>query len=481
MSGRRHGVSWPLSLIYLFAASSSTLATRSLNGRSAQTQARCSTDYDWATNSQLSSPCLLTAYVWGSCFTGSWDIPQLTPNQSYTNPNSSTANLCTCSWAAYNLISACTACQGFDSAVENWAAYDQSCNGFLTDSYFPSNVTLPTGTAIPFWAATDPRSWNNGRFDTAQAKLVAQQNKPDLVQGRKKSKPPVGAIVGGVIGGVAVLIIGGVIAFLFIRKRKPEQTNEGDTHPYLTRPPHGRSVSDLSGKSILIPRSLSMANSQRPGTIYTTNTIHTQTGSVHSLTYGSGFTSPARAMSPPLPVQVSNREDVIEPFTLRSTSPPVSMRGPMTRKTSETTLSTEPPAAMVVQERYVPDTGDRARRNPPAYSPYPSPASSPEPVDPTPSSPRGDFAPGHRTRREKASVDTQQSYDSSPSHNGGESISAIDDVIGRMGLTMAPESVVGSTMGAQTVSTGQSANVVSRPTHKPNVSNPDNDSTLGRG
>jgi hypothetical protein len=102
-------------------------------------------------------------------------------------------------------------------------------------------------------------------------------------------------------------------------------------------------------------------------------------------------------------------------------------------------------------------------------------------VDPTPSSPRGDFAPGHRTRREKASVDTQQSYDSSPSHNGGESISAIDDVIGRMGLTMAPESVVGSTMGAQTVSTGQSANVVSRPTHKANVSNPDNDSTLGRG
>ncbi|KAJ7825179.1 hypothetical protein B0H14DRAFT_2821072 [Mycena olivaceomarginata] len=481
MSGRRHGVSWPLSLICLFAASSSTLAARTLNGRSAQTQARCSTDYDWATNSQLFSPCTLTAYVWGSCFTGNWDIPQLGPNQSYTNPNSSTANLCTCSWAAYNLISACTACQGFDSAVENWAAYDQNCSSFLTDSYFPSNVTLPTGTAIPFWAATDPRTWNDGHFNTAQAKLIAQKNKPDLVQGHKKSKPPVGAIVGGVIGGVAVLVIGGAIAFLFIRKRKPEQTNEGGTHPYLTRPPHGRSVSDLSGKSILIPRSLSMANSQRPGTIYTTNTIHTHTGSVHSLTYGSGFTSPARAMSPPLPVQVANREDVIEPFTLRPTSPPVSMRGPMTRKTSETTLSTEPPAAMVVQERYVPDTGDHARRNPPAYSPYPSPASSPEPVDPTPSSPRGDFAPGHRTRREKASVDTQQSYDSSPSHNGGESISAIDDVIGRMGLTMTPESVVGSTMGAQTVSTGQSANVVSRPTHKPNVSNPDNDSTLGRG
>jgi hypothetical protein len=84
---------------------------------------------------------------------------------------------------------------------------------------------------------------------------------------------------------------------------------------------------------------------------------------------------------------------------------------------------------------------------------------------------------GHRTGREKPSVDSQLSYDSAPSHGhgGGESISAIDDVIGRMGLTLPPESVVGSTMGRHTVSTGQSANVLSRATHKPSVSNPDND------
>jgi hypothetical protein len=42
-------------------------------------------------------------------------------------------------------------------------------------------------------------------------------------------------------------------------------------------------------------------------------------------------------MSPPLPAQVTHCEDVIEPFTVRPTSPPVSMP-PMTRKTLETTL-----------------------------------------------------------------------------------------------------------------------------------------------
>ncbi|KAJ7474238.1 hypothetical protein FB451DRAFT_1558421 [Mycena latifolia] len=467
MTGR--GVSWPLRLICLYATS--TLAAQSLHGRSEQSQAICTSDFNWADNSQRLSPCTLTAVVWGSCFTGNWDVPALHQGQSYTNPNSTTANLCTCSWAAYNLISACTACQGFDSAVENWAAYDQSCSGFLSDNtYFPSNVTLPTGTAIPYWATTNPQSWNNARFDTGQAQLVAQQNHPDLVQGPaptggKKSKPPIGPIVGGVVGGLAVLAIGAALAFSFLRKR-----NQGI---------HGRSVSDFSGTSILLPQTMSVAPSARPGTVYTTGT-HTHTGSVHSLTYGSGYTSPARVMSPPPALQLVSREDVIEPFTLRPTSPPASIP----RKGSETTMRTafnqEPPASPppgVMQDYGASESSQRARLNPPAYSPYPSPAASPEPMDPAPQSSSRPM--GHRTRGEKGSVDSQQSSVSATTHHGGgESISAIDDMVGRMGLTLGAETVVGSTVGGHTVSTGQSANVVSRPTHKPNVSNPDND-TLG--
>jgi hypothetical protein len=281
-----------------------------------------------------------------------------------------------------------------------------------------------------------------------------------------------------------VLIIGG-IAFWFIRKRNQTTpaAEESGVRPYFTRPQiHGRSASDLSGKSILGPRSVSMVDSHRPETIYTTaGTLHTHTGSIHTLPY-SGYTSPVRAMSPPLPVHIAPRDlpDVIEPFTsLRPTSPPVSMpSSSIARKTSGTTLrstaTSEPPAAVVVHERYAPDNSDHARRNPPPYSPSAaaSPATSPEPTDPNPQP--SAFVPGHRNRSEKASVDTHTSYDSGTSHNGGESVTGISEVIGRMGLIMSsPESVMGSTVGPHTVATGQSANV--RATHKANVSNPDND------
>ncbi|KAJ7700300.1 hypothetical protein B0H16DRAFT_1749079 [Mycena metata] len=475
----RRAFSWPLCLICFFTTS--TLATRSLSERSEQTQAKCNDDFNWATSSQGSTPCLLTAYVWGSCFNGNWNVLPLAQGEQYTNPNSTTANDCTCSWAAYNLISACTACQGFDSAVANWAAYSQSCGGFETNAYFPSNVTLPTGTAIPSWAGTNPRTWNNAHFDTAQAQLIAQEHKPDLVQGQtppdaKKSKPPVGAIVGGVVGGVAVLVIGAGIAFWFIRKRNRdhvELANDTGAHPFIRPRIHGRSVSDDSGKSILTPQTMSII--QRPGTIYTTGgTIHTRTGSAHSLPYGSGYTSPVRVMSPPPTSQLLSREDVIEPFTLRSMSPP---SPGMTRKPSETTMATTYNNHEVSVGAFIPSSegsSERTRLNPPAYSPYVSPAPSPEPGERTPTG-RADFAPGHRPRHEKGSVDTQQSSDSSPTHAARDStVSGIDEVIGRMRLTMASESVA----GAHTVSTGGSANVLSRPTHKSSVSNPDNE-TLG--
>ncbi|KAJ6540589.1 hypothetical protein B0H19DRAFT_1077997 [Mycena capillaripes] len=149
---------------------------------------------------------------------------------------------------------------------------------------------------------------------------------------------------------------------------------------------------------------------------------------------------PAMTTGPSWAAQVVHREDIIEPFPL-----PQSLG----------------------QDRNSAESRERARFNPPAYSPYPSPASSPQPTDPISlrrSPVRREFLPGHRTRHEKAAVDRQQSYDFNTSHGAGESVLAIEEVIGRMGLTMADESDMGSAM---TVSTGQSAsaNIISRLTH----------------
>ncbi|KAJ6613952.1 hypothetical protein B0H10DRAFT_2221802 [Mycena sp. CBHHK59/15] len=471
----RRSISWSLGLIWFFVIPA--IAAGSLDRRVAQTEAQCSSDFNWAQNSIGLSPCLLTAFVWGTCFSGSWNVQQLPAGTKYDNPNGTTgtANLCTCSWAAYNLISACTACQGLDASVQNWAGYTQDCGGFLSDTYFPSTISLP-GTAIPFWAGTDPRIWNDAHFDVSQAQALAKEGKPDLVQGQNsasnKNKAPIGPIVGGVIGGLAVLAIGGIVAFILIRRDRKRQRSAGETgsiRPYFNRPTiHARSMSDLSSKSILVPRSMSaVSHTGRPTTVYTTGTMRTQTGSVHSLSCVSGYTS-VHQMSPGPSATQMNREDVIEPFMLRPTSPPASMA----RKGSEPAMHAAYTSTDNSSPAQMPAALVQDRAGTPDGSPVPVPAASPEPVPvhPTPAQ------LGHRTRRDKASVDSQQSYESVTSQ-GGESISAIDDVIGRMGLVLppGPESVFGSVMGGHTVSTGQSENIVSRPTHKPTVSNPDNE------
>ncbi|KAJ7223358.1 hypothetical protein GGX14DRAFT_351874 [Mycena pura] len=127
-------ISPSLRLLWLLATAALAAAARSVDKRGAQTEVQCSSDFNWADNSESLSPCTLTAIVWGACFTGNWDVPVLKPGDHYVNPNSTTANTCTCSWAAYNLISACTSCQNLDASVQTWAAYDQDCNRFLTDT-----------------------------------------------------------------------------------------------------------------------------------------------------------------------------------------------------------------------------------------------------------------------------------------------------------------------------------------------------------
>ncbi|KAJ7223371.1 hypothetical protein GGX14DRAFT_658010 [Mycena pura] len=492
-------ISRSLRLLWLLATAA-LAAARSVDKRGAQSEAVCSSDFNWADNSESLSPCTLTAFVWGACFTGNWDVPMLNSTNQYDNPNSTTANTCTCSWAAYNLISACTACQNFDASVQTWAAYQQDCSKYLTDTFFPSNVKLPAGTTFPFWAVTNPTSWMNARFNSAQAQALAKEGKPDLVPGQDsgggKSKAPIGAIVGGVVGGVAVLAIGAAIVFWFIRKSKRQQnrsSTSGSARPYVSRPHvHGRSMSDLSSKSILSPQVLSVMHSQRPGTMYTTGTMHTHTGSVHSLSYTSGMSGPTPATSMLSPqVQITpGPEEIIDPFTLgqRPTSPPITM----TRKGSETTLSTTyttqeaagsasasasasaAAGAAAAAALFMHTVPEDVEHHPPAYTPYASPSPSPEPASPPPSPPPARM--GHHPRYEKGSVDTQASYDSTTSYGGptrGDSISAVADVIQRMGLMSPPSpSVVDSSAGATTVATGESRNIGSRAL-KPNVTNPD--------
>ncbi|OAX34854.1 hypothetical protein K503DRAFT_774100 [Rhizopogon vinicolor AM-OR11-026] len=82
--------------------------------RGISSSASCTTDnvYEWMNDAQGYSPCLTVAYVEAPCAGNSYIQPSLMVNYSYSLPNSTTANECYCSWSSYNLMMACTLCQG---------------------------------------------------------------------------------------------------------------------------------------------------------------------------------------------------------------------------------------------------------------------------------------------------------------------------------------------------------------------------------
>ncbi|KAJ3753240.1 hypothetical protein EV360DRAFT_2886, partial [Lentinula raphanica] len=75
--------------------------------------ATCEDGFDWANNAAGVSPCVMAAATF-ACNTAGHNVPPLTPGAHYDPPNlaNNTVNVCQCSWAAYNLISMCTLCQG---------------------------------------------------------------------------------------------------------------------------------------------------------------------------------------------------------------------------------------------------------------------------------------------------------------------------------------------------------------------------------
>ncbi|KAJ8590934.1 hypothetical protein M405DRAFT_880808 [Rhizopogon salebrosus TDB-379] len=204
--------------------------------RAVTSEANCSatgSDYDWTFDTQGQSPCLIAAYVEASCIGSTYDQPVLKVGYSYALPNSSTSNQCYCSWSSYNLLMACTLCQGanFSSSVWPWTTWSTSCtNSSWTDVYFPSGYQLSGNASIPYWATTNPANWMNGLFNMPQAQAAYQQNSSDVTPAPSPSSPSstsnsssskstdLGAIVGGTVGGAAALALIAVGAYLLYRR-----------------------------------------------------------------------------------------------------------------------------------------------------------------------------------------------------------------------------------------------------------------------
>ncbi|CAA7266365.1 unnamed protein product [Cyclocybe aegerita] len=430
----------PLALLFAVGLSSALLVSATpgpwstLESRAAQSEATCTSDFAWMENSNRLSPCQVASQVNALCNNGDWNIPKLDASVNYQYPNSlnGTSTLCTCSWASYNLMSACMACQGFPEKIPSFSPYVSDCVGKLSDTYFPSNLTLPRDVLIPFWAGTNPTQWLNEAFSTTEARNIANQGNADLGSSPPASRKstPVGAIVGGVIGGLVVIAAAAAVAFYILRKQRAHGSSKGPSSLMGLGTTHMRSTSDVTTKSMAYTTLSStpmVTNPPTSPTVITHGTSSVRSMPFFSSVIGSSYSpspppAPLRQASPP-----QNREDIIVPFTL----PPANDNPDRKQANGAYPIYDSPTApppgmgAMRIEAAAQPASPQRRRFNPPAYT------------ETSPGDTSGS-ASGSRHRGKQGSTDTNHSTPSSgrtgapqqqrPAHTPANSGSSIGQI-----------------------------------------------------
>jgi len=432
----------------------SSLLTRSQP--SVIVNATCFSEYSWMNNGKGQSPCVVAAWEQEPCASTPWTINALTSYDSrYLPPNTTTATACTCSWAAYNLLSACTVCQNSDDFLP-WGEWHKSCGSYVSNTtYFPSDqdITLPSETAIPYWAGTNPETWNNAVFDEQQAQAIHNQEHADLtgapIPATSSKKSNKGAIVGGAVGGVALVLL--AVAFFIwgvVQKRKRLRQQRQKTYPGGPDRPdmqHMRSMSDSSQKYLdpngygmppglqISPLMLPMTNGAQPmshplqnlsspvaqsislpmppvpqmngmvqvpgafptGGIVThapapsTSPVQRHMPSASTQSIGGVMSSVVHAppgSGAPAVAPPTNPEDIISPFITPPTSPqPTSRKGAYDFSDEDPPSSSKSPASSV--------SAQRTRMNPPAYTSAPV-SGEVRAVAPTPSDQKYEYRGG---------------------------------------------------------------------------------------
>ncbi|KAL0573843.1 hypothetical protein V5O48_008107 [Marasmius crinis-equi] len=422
--------------------------------------APCLPNYDWLDSKQALSPCQLMAAVSAPCFQGGYNVSPLTANSHYDPPIGQDVTRCTCSWAAYNLNGACTACQGQTGSINTWPSYKEHCDGYISNTtYWPSDILIAANRTIPAYAGTNPNQWPDQRFDIAQAKQIAEKNQPDLTSDsvptttptdNANHKPPIGAIAGGVVGGVVLLAGLGVLLWICKRRRRSRAGVQ------LLSPsreaPHNRNESDdfqtkrarAFHSSSSFYSSFNPSPAPSPPPMSPAQTMYTYEGSMQTFSQfgaASAYTTPPQGTSPshgghvmsPAPaIQITapGPADHIQPYTLRDCdTDPVSLAH--RRKAGEFALDRDSNGTQrlegVVEENPHPEGQVQPTTQPPAYSPYPSPSETASSHD-VAAARREMHGHGHRPSGyppEKGSQDTQSSYPWTSTNSGGISDSTI--------------------------------------------------------
>ncbi|KAH9168064.1 hypothetical protein EDB89DRAFT_1634918 [Lactarius sanguifluus] len=146
--------------------------------------------WGWSFNSLNQNPCLVTAYMMSTCYSGAFIVAPLRGlGHSYAGPSREEnleANPCWCNTVAYNLLSACAECQGGLSLL--WSEYYQNCTKTLAPSTFPNLV--PAGTRVPQWVLQDTS--RSGIWGFSSARLIGDI--PEVFPGELINTPTTSTI-----------------------------------------------------------------------------------------------------------------------------------------------------------------------------------------------------------------------------------------------------------------------------------------------
>ncbi|CAE6425435.1 unnamed protein product [Rhizoctonia solani] len=200
----------------------------------------CVSEYQWTINTLNQTPCLQSGFLSAQCNGGSWNVNGFPGGAPYKAPQGSGANICRCNSVVWNLLQACSLCQGGRTA--SWGNWVSNCStNDINVGRYP--LQLPPSVAIPSWAYLDFTS--PGTFQVDQARQAATAaTATESVSAQPQSTTPTststptstpdgsssnaGAIAGGVVGGVLGVVLLVVLAWFILRKRK---TAELDPQP----------------------------------------------------------------------------------------------------------------------------------------------------------------------------------------------------------------------------------------------------------
>ncbi|EAU93624.1 hypothetical protein CC1G_02854 [Coprinopsis cinerea okayama7 len=375
----------------VLSVSVAALRFETLHRREATTNATCSSDFEWAKTARGRTPCRAAADVMAPCNGGNWhirDLPQ--GNFEYDTPKDQEATICSCSWSAYNLISACAACQGMPEKIKTWRDYSLNCPepALTPDRYYPRDVLPPDDVTIPYWASVDPSTWQARMWNVREARSLYDQGRDDLnlaLENQKKSKSSAGPIAGGVIGGLVVVFGAAALAFFLLKRHRKKIALAKGIVPPDFQQSHYRSPSDASAVS------MSYTNlSSSPGPYAPTG--HTPTVRTHETSAYpfSVFGTPDRVSGPsntpasPTPAHTrqtsaTSREDIITPFNLHAALTPSPPPGDRKMPLGSVPHYDSPNAPPARADDALFQTPPRGRINPPAYTPEDT-SPSPPPV-----------------------------------------------------------------------------------------------------